>query len=540
MLDQLSCRDKLLYSQAIYELGADEWQKVSGILSNHPLIDLPVTLRSPEACAAIYKELIADLPPETEGRDDAAANEKPHARLHLRLAQKHYTARVQELRESINATEAEFQIVTNEIEQLRSGAWDDKIAAQLQAKKAAASNTGQPDVVRDRTAEIEERLKDVDEKTPTADAVIPDALPSRDVDEEMVESHATLQLDSQESEQADADKTSATASPPGGQASTKPTPKDSTGLTISVHAEPPVATSSTEEAQQASRTAEERETESPAEEQAPRRQPRDKSKQTRSSRRTRNQSPSPADEDEDGAATASEPPSATADNGERLNELQGPATAEDDSMQVDQEAAREAETDTPQRKMRPELRLDSTNSPPTAAATPDGVPPPSATRTTSSRKGKRKVSELEDRPSRPTKRMREMSENVDTGDEAEAATSTRSFVRGSNEFKKFIGMVHGEIAMHKTGNIFQRPITKAEAPDYHDIVKRPMDLRTIKSRFTKQGDINTLDEYHRDLSLMFCNALMYNRPSSDIYNMAHSMMIDCEKQVQNFFQTNQR
>ena len=36
---------------------------------------------------------------------------------------------------------------------------------------------------------------------------------------------------------------------------------------------------------------------------------------------------------------------------------------------------------------------------------------------------------------------------------------------------------------HKDGWPFDRPITKAEVPDYHLHVKRPMDLGTIKYVF---------------------------------------------------------
>merc|ERR1712079_205822 len=35
---------------------------------------------------------------------------------------------------------------------------------------------------------------------------------------------------------------------------------------------------------------------------------------------------------------------------------------------------------------------------------------------------------------------------------------------------------------HKDGWPFDRPITKAEVPDYHKHVKTPMDLGTVKSR----------------------------------------------------------
>lgn len=82
--------------------------------------------------------------------------------------------------------------------------------------------------------------------------------------------------------------------------------------------------------------------------------------------------------------------------------------------------------------------------------------------------------------------------------------------------------MHAQISQHRNGNIFHNPIKPSEAPDYADIVKRPMDLKTIKTRI-KDGVITNSLEYQRDVYLMFVNSMMYNRPNSDIYNMAEDV-----------------
>ena len=92
----------------------------------------------------------------------------------------------------------------------------------------------------------------------------------------------------------------------------------------------------------------------------------------------------------------------------------------------------------------------------------------------------------------------------------------------SKRFQNMIGMLHSQISQHRYGNIFHNPIKKSEAPDYGDIVKRPMDLKTIKSR-VKDGLIANSLEFQRDIFLMFANAMMYNRPGSEIYNMAEEV-----------------
>lgn len=84
-------------------------------------------------------------------------------------------------------------------------------------------------------------------------------------------------------------------------------------------------------------------------------------------------------------------------------------------------------------------------------------------------------------------------------------------------------MLHSQISQHRNGNIFHNPIKNSEAPDYHEIIKRPMDLKTIKAR-VKDGAISNSLEFQRDVYLMFANAMMYNRPGSDIYQMAEEVM----------------
>ncbi|KAG6837443.1 hypothetical protein H0H93_009537 [Arthromyces matolae] len=150
-------------------------------------------------------------------------------------------------------------------------------------------------------------------------------------------------------------------------------------------------------------------------------------------------------------------------------------------------------------------------------------PVPSNTRRS---QGKRKASFVDgvDSP-RDKKRTRDDSEPVDEDEAGAVHTRGRRGVARSEGHKRFqavIGMLHAQIAQHRTGNIFHNPIKNSEAPDYHEIVKRPMDLKTIKMR-VKDGSIGNSLEYQRDIMLMFANAMMYNRPGSDVYSMAEDV-----------------
>jgi bromodomain-containing protein 8 len=63
-----------------------------------------------------------------------------------------------------------------------------------------------------------------------------------------------------------------------------------------------------------------------------------------------------------------------------------------------------------------------------------------------------------------------------------------------------------------------------------------MDLKTIKTR-VKDGLVANSLEFQRDIFLMFANAMMYNRPGSDVHAMAEDMMLESEGQILTFRQT---
>ncbi|RKP22226.1 Bromodomain-containing protein, partial [Syncephalis pseudoplumigaleata] len=79
-----------------------------------------------------------------------------------------------------------------------------------------------------------------------------------------------------------------------------------------------------------------------------------------------------------------------------------------------------------------------------------------------------------------------------------------------------------DLANHRYASIFAQPIRRQQAPGYYDIVRRPMDLNTVRKRI-RDSKINTTDEFHHDMLLIFQNAIMYNPIGSEIYQMAQEM-----------------
>jgi len=95
--------------------------------------------------------------------------------------------------------------------------------------------------------------------------------------------------------------------------------------------------------------------------------------------------------------------------------------------------------------------------------------------------------------------------------------------RRKKRFTSSITTLHNQISEHVHGGVFQNPIKRSEAPDYHDIVKEPMDLRTIRNKL--KDKITTAEQYQRDVYLMFANAMMYNRPGSQVYMMTKNVCL---------------
>ncbi|KII95162.1 hypothetical protein PLICRDRAFT_33994 [Plicaturopsis crispa FD-325 SS-3] len=156
-------------------------------------------------------------------------------------------------------------------------------------------------------------------------------------------------------------------------------------------------------------------------------------------------------------------------------------------------------------------------------------------------KGKRKASDASN-SARERKRVREESASASVSTSTPAPTTPvptptpPADPQANKRFQVVINMLHQQISQHRSGNIFHNPIKATEAPDYRDIVHRPMDLKTIRAR-VREGVIQDSTEFQRDVYLMFANAMMYNRPGSDIYMMAEEMMLESEVLINDFRQT---
>ncbi|XP_059054961.1 bromodomain-containing protein 8 [Achroia grisella] len=123
-----------------------------------------------------------------------------------------------------------------------------------------------------------------------------------------------------------------------------------------------------------------------------------------------------------------------------------------------------------------------------------------------------------------------------SGSESAAEASAPDSPSGSDAerqhrlWKKSVMLVYSRLCAHKYASLFLRPISDEEAPGYSLVVKRPMDLTTIR-RHIDAGTIRTTAQFQRDVLLMLSNALMYNSSEHSVYTMAKEMHEEAQGQL---------
>ena len=95
--------------------------------------------------------------------------------------------------------------------------------------------------------------------------------------------------------------------------------------------------------------------------------------------------------------------------------------------------------------------------------------------------------------------------------------------RFRNAAPHLISQMHGSI--HST--FFKDPVRAGDALNYFEIVKRPMDLKTLLQK-VKAGQVTCTAEFKRDVALIFANAVMYNGTNHDVARDARAMWADVQ------------
>ncbi len=97
-------------------------------------------------------------------------------------------------------------------------------------------------------------------------------------------------------------------------------------------------------------------------------------------------------------------------------------------------------------------------------------------------------------------------------------------VRNTNQLVYLKNVVMKAVWKHQFGWPFQTPVdaVKLNIPDYHKIIKNPMDFGTIKKRL-ENGYYWSAKECIKDFNTVFTNCYVYNKAGEDIVVMAQTL-----------------
>ncbi|KAG5567517.1 hypothetical protein RHGRI_002906 [Rhododendron griersonianum] len=103
--------------------------------------------------------------------------------------------------------------------------------------------------------------------------------------------------------------------------------------------------------------------------------------------------------------------------------------------------------------------------------------------------------------------------------------SMRALLKASLRFfqsSSYLGFILIEVAMHDHPDAwpFKEPVDARDAPDYYDIIKDPMDLKTMSKRVESEQYYVTFEMFLADVRRMFANARTYNSPETIYYKCA--------------------
>ncbi|KAJ0920580.1 putative chromatin remodeler Bromodomain family [Helianthus annuus] len=88
--------------------------------------------------------------------------------------------------------------------------------------------------------------------------------------------------------------------------------------------------------------------------------------------------------------------------------------------------------------------------------------------------------------------------------------------------KKTLELILDKLQKKDIYGVYAEPVDPEELPDYHDVIKHPMDFATIRKKLAK-GLYLSLKEFESDVFLICTNAMQYNAPDTVYYKQASSI-----------------
>ncbi|GAA0175923.1 chromatin/chromatin-binding, or -regulatory protein [Lithospermum erythrorhizon] len=88
--------------------------------------------------------------------------------------------------------------------------------------------------------------------------------------------------------------------------------------------------------------------------------------------------------------------------------------------------------------------------------------------------------------------------------------------------KKLLVFILDRLQKKDTYGVFSEPVDANELPDYHEIIKKPIDFGTVRKKLDGRAYKN-LEELEADILLICSNAMQYNAPDTVYYRQARSI-----------------
>ncbi|CCA72829.1 hypothetical protein PIIN_06765 [Serendipita indica DSM 11827] len=152
---------------------------------------------------------------------------------------------------------------------------------------------------------------------------------------------------------------------------------------------------------------------------------------------------------------------------------------------------------------------------------------------------KRKASEMEVDQPQVSKRIRDRSMTIEDEPSTPAVQPPASRSTAAStataaphpRLRQSMTQILTLLSQNKHADIFRRPVTVKEAPEYAKAVRKPIDLATIQ-RAVKAGQYRSWDELERDLRRMLANCFVFNKPGTEAHESAKLILVEVEQVLQ--------
>ncbi|KAJ0702096.1 putative chromatin remodeler Bromodomain family [Helianthus annuus] len=98
--------------------------------------------------------------------------------------------------------------------------------------------------------------------------------------------------------------------------------------------------------------------------------------------------------------------------------------------------------------------------------------------------------------------------------------------------RKILLFILDRLQKKDTHAVFSEPVDPNELPDYHDIIKHPMDFGTVRSKLDG-GLYSNLEELESDVYLICSNAMQYNSSDTVYFRQARSIQELAKRDFEN-------